>query len=104
VREKGAKLFVVILSTGIQVHPDPKTRSSYEKRLGVRDLFYPDRRIMGYCRGGGIPVLSLASRLQEYATSNRIFLHGFGRKLGWGHWNENGHRLAGNIIADWICE
>jgi hypothetical protein len=31
-------------------------------------------------------------------------LHGFGESLDHGHWNEEGHQAAGQIIADWVAE
>ena len=104
VRKGGALFFVVILSDGKQVHPDPRVRENTKKGLGVKDLFYPDRRIKGLCEREGIPVLALAPFFQEYAAQYKVFLHGFGSKRGKGHWNENGHRLAGETIAKWLCD
>ena len=32
-------------------------------------------------------------------------MHGFANtKLGTGHWNETGHQLAGQLIADRLCD
>jgi hypothetical protein len=31
-------------------------------------------------------------------------LHGFAnRRMGFGHWNERGHHLAGETIAEHVC-
>lgn len=103
VRERGATFFVIILGNSVVVHPDPSIRKKFEKRLGVKDLFYPDQRIKRLCEREGIPVLALTPRFQEYATRNNIFLHGFGPTIGRGHWNEQGHRLAGELIAQFLC-
>jgi hypothetical protein len=101
---KGIPFLVVTLSNGVQVHPDPSIRENLQKRLGVPDLFYPDRRIQDFGRTEGFPVLNLAPAMRSYAEQNRVFLHGFGSAKGTGHWNEGGHRLAGDLIASWICE
>ncbi len=104
VRAQGALFLVVTLSNGIQVHPDPALRAAYAKRIGAPDLFYPERRIRALCERKGIPVLCLAPAFQEYAETHKVFLHGFGASLGAGHWNRDGHRLAGRLIARAICD
>jgi len=103
VRGRGAAFLVVTLSNGVQVHPDPALRRAYAKRIGVPDLFYPERRIRALCDRKGIPVLSLAPLFQEYAETHKAYLHGFGANLGAGHWNRDGHGLAGRLIAQAIC-
>jgi hypothetical protein len=103
VREHGAEFLVIIFGNSVVVHPDPSIREKLEKRLRVEDLFYPDRRIKTFCEREGIPVLALTRSFQEYATRNKIFLHGFRPALGRGHWNESGHRLAGELIAQFLC-
>jgi len=101
VRARSAEFLVVTLSNGIQVHPDVAFRERFERELGVGDLFYADRRIAAFCAENRIRVLSLAPMLQEYATDTGAYLHGFANAtLGAGHWNETGHRLAGEWIAE----
>ncbi len=104
VRARGALFLVVTLSNGIQVHPDPALRAAYAKRIGAPDLFYPERRLRALCERKGIPVLCLAPPFQEYAETRKTFLHGTGASLGAGHWNRDGHRLAGRLIARAICD
>jgi hypothetical protein len=107
IAQKGAKFFVVVLTNGVQVHPDVTVRTDFAKKLGVNDLFYPDNRLAIFCQKHGIPVLLLAPDFQEYATEHRVYLHGFAKgfrnTLGNGHWNQDGHRLAGQTIARWLC-
>jgi hypothetical protein len=103
IAQKGAKFFVVVLTNGTQVHPDPKFRNAFAKKNRVKDLFYPDRRVANFCTREGIPVLLLAPSFQEYATTHKVFVHGFKDSLGDGHWNQQGHRLAGQTIATWLC-
>jgi hypothetical protein len=103
VKSRGAKLVVVTLSNGIQAYPDPAGREAFMRRVGVPDLFYPDRRIKTFCEQESIPVITLAPALQSYAEQNRVFLHGFGKEIGNGHWNEHGHLRAGEMIAQELC-
>ncbi len=103
-RARGARLALVTLSTPIQVHPDPAARRSFAARLTVPDLLYPERRLAAFARAEGIPALLLAPELALHATRTGAYLHGFpNTPPGEGHWNEEGHRVAGNLLADWLC-
>jgi hypothetical protein len=101
---RGAKFVVVTLSNGPQVLPDANWREGFKRRFGITDLFYPDTRIKLLGAREGIPVITLAPELQEFAERNRVFLHGFGENIGNGHWNETGNRVAGELIAKKVCE
>lgn len=103
VESRGARFLVVTLSNGPQVLPDESVRQEFMKRFLVQDLFYPDMRIKRFCESKGIPVLTLAPELQIYADRNHTFLHGFKGNLGEGHWNQQGHRIAGQLIAEKLC-
>jgi len=103
VREHGARFLLVTLSNGIQVYPDDSARKAFADRLGVEDLFYPDRRFRALGEREGFPVLNLAPELQRLADERKVFLHGFGRGRGNGHWNEDGHRIAGEMLAENLC-
>jgi hypothetical protein len=90
--------------TSIQVWPEPQTRKRFEEKLGVSDLFYPDRRIAELGRRNQFEVLNLAPVLQSYAETHHVFLHGFkNTPMGFGHWNEAGHERAGHAIATKLC-
>jgi len=102
VREKGADFIVVTLTNGDQVGPEPLQRSTYAQGLGVPDLLYPERRIKSLGDREGIPVLNLAQPFAAYAEQHKVFLHGF-KNDGTGHWNAEGHHLAGKLIAEKIC-
>jgi hypothetical protein len=103
VKAKGAKFLVVTGSSSIQVSPDAPKRAAYMKELGVDTLFYPDLRIKALGLREGFDVLTLGPSLLDYATSNRVFLHGFVDTKGKGHWNETGHRVVGRLIAEKLC-
>ena len=99
VAERGAKFLLVTLSNAIQVHPDPEVRAKFMRRIGVEDLLYPERRIAAAGRRDGFVVVNLAPGLEDYATRTGAFLHGFGERVGSGHWNQEGHREAGRRLA-----
>ena len=104
VRKEGADFLVVTLSNGPQVHPDPAVRRAFERRMGVPHLFYPDVRVRDLGEREGFAALNLAPLSQAYAEEHRVFLHGFENSgLGKGHWNAEGHRLAGQLIAQKLC-
>jgi hypothetical protein len=101
----GADFLVVTLPTPRQAHPDRKVREELMRRLKVADLFYPDKRVQALGMREGFRVLSLAAPFQLDAEERRVFLHGFeNTALGSGHWNRNGHLLAGHLIAKHVCE
>lgn len=96
---------VVLLSTGMQVHPDPAVRAAFMRKLGVSDLFYPGRRLTAFAAGAGIPLLDLAPPLAQLAARQHVFLHGFANTdPGEGHWNARGHAAAAPLIAGWLCD
>jgi hypothetical protein len=104
VKAHGARFVVVTLSTPIQVYPDTAYRGAYLRRVGGTDLFYPEHRLDELGAREGFVVLNLAPSLQAYADQHHSFLHGFSNtRAGTGHWNELGHRLAGELIAERLC-
>ncbi len=97
-------LLVVTLSNPAQVYPDPSLRDQYFDKAEISDQFYPDKRIANLGKKEGFEVLTLAPLFQDYADSNKSFLHGFENTImGSGHWNQLGHKLAGEVISDHIC-
>jgi hypothetical protein len=95
-----ARFLVVMVSNAEQVHPDPDVRQRFMKRLGVSDLDYPELRIARLCDEHGIEILRLAPPMAAYAETHHQYLHGFANaKLGRGHWNAQGHRVAAELIA-----
>ncbi|MCA1615456.1 MAG: SGNH/GDSL hydrolase family protein [Acidobacteria bacterium] len=103
VEGRGARFYVATLSNGIQVHPAPAAREAFMRRVGATDLFYPDKRVAALGARERFAVFTLAPELQADAEARRIFLHGFGPELGNGHWNVEGHRAAGRLLAQKLC-
>jgi hypothetical protein len=104
VQAKGARFLVVTVTTGLQVDPDATARTEYMKKLGVTTLSYPDSRLKALGDRENIDVLNLAPSFMDFATQNQTYLHGFGNTKGHGHWNEVGHKLAGELIAERLRE
>jgi len=104
VEEKNARFVLVVLSNDIQVHPDAEKRRHFIKEMDILDLNYPDERIKYFAKKEDIEVLLLAPDFQRYAEKNNVFLHGLKNSptAGFGHWNIEGHRLAGEIIAEYF--
>ncbi|MEZ5504167.1 MAG: SGNH/GDSL hydrolase family protein [Halioglobus sp.] len=104
VKAHDATFLLVSLSNSYQVHPDPAERQRYAGSLGVDNLLYPDRRIGQLAAQEHIPFVMLVPPLQAWAQANAECVHGFDNAEPCkGHWNEQGHRLAGEIIAADIC-
>ena len=103
VNQKGAKFLLVTLSSAIQVYPDPAVRQRFLQQIGADTIFYPNLRLKALADREQIDFLDLAQPMQAYADQNKVFLHGFGTDTGNGHWNENGHKLAAEVIAQKLC-
>ena len=86
------------------VFPDASAREAFARRVGAGDLFYAERRFKELGEREGFPVYNLAPDLQAYADRHGVFLHGFGAQRGNGHWNEEGHRVAGEMLTRRLCD
>jgi hypothetical protein len=104
VRQRGARFVVVTLSNAIQVYPDPVVRQNFMKHIGTSTVFYPDLRLKEFAQRQQIDFLDLAEPMQLLADQNKVFLHGFGKEIGNGHWNPAGHRLDADLIAQKLCQ
>jgi hypothetical protein len=101
----GADFLLTTLSVGIQVSPDKDKREAFAAKLGVPDLFYPERRLRELGASAGIHVVTLAPELQAYADEHKVYLHGFkNTAMGSGHWNEAGHAQGAEILARNLCQ
>jgi hypothetical protein len=102
--QQGARLALVPLTHSAQVHPDAATRHNLENALGVPDLFYIEQRLAALGEREGFPVIPLAPELQRRAEAGGVYFHGFTNyRLGWGHWNEQGHATAAAVLAARLC-
>jgi hypothetical protein len=104
VRSRGAEFWMATLANRPQLNPDSNKRRDFLKRLGTDTLFYPDRRLKAFAQQAEIPTVTLAPSMSAYAEAHHVFLNGgHNIPLGQGHWNENGYRLAGELIASELC-
>ena len=105
VEKDGAELFLTSASWGTQVDPDPAARRAVAERLGVSDLFYAERRLAEIAARLGLPFLALGPPMAAAALRTGTHFHGFANtRPGTGHWNEAGHRLAGELLGAALCE
>jgi hypothetical protein len=99
-----AKFWLVTVPGDVQVHPDPDVTTRCQRELGVEDLLYAERRLAEFGRRHDLAVITLAEPLLHYARAHKVALHGFpNTELGFGHWNADGNRLVGEIVATVIC-
>ena len=96
-----AQFGILQVNAAIQVHHDD-VRQQFIKHLGVTDLAYPNRRISALATKLHIPDLDVAPKLRRLADNSHELYHGFSSNKGWGHWNVKGHRVVGNLLANWI--
>lgn len=100
-----AHLLVALISPGIRTHPDIAVRRGFLRHFELDDFEYADRRLTGVLMQAGIPVLALAPIFRQYAEERHLLLHGFENAMpGFGHWNQAGHRLAGETLAAYVCD
>lgn len=105
VQMRDARFVVMTLSNAVQVHPDPDIRSQMLQQEGTDDLLYADRRVISVAAETGAATLMTVPTLREWAETSGECVHGFDNALACGgHWNENGHRIAGELLAETICE
>ncbi|GBF80855.1 SGNH/GDSL hydrolase family protein [Aphanothece sacrum] len=104
-QQSGAIFLGFTLSNPAQVYPDKTIRDQYLTKAGIKDEFYPDKRLKQLGEKEELKIINLAPIIQGYADQNKSFLHGFDNTvLGSGHWNELGHEVAGQIMSDQVCE
>jgi len=102
--EEDARTLVMVVSHSLQVHPDSRLRNDIQRKLGVEDLYYTDRRVVSVARNAGAVGFMTAPALLDWAETNGECVHGF-KNAGAcsGHWNAVGHRIAGELLGKNIC-
>jgi len=94
---------VATIATGIQDDPNPEFRAKYMRMVRSDNLFWTDDHVRDLGQEHGFAVLNLPKPMQEYAEAHQVYLHGFPNTgPGRGHWNEEGHRVAGTLISERI--
>jgi hypothetical protein len=103
-REHDTPFAMVTLTRGIQVAPSRELKEKFLRRLGTKDLYYPERRLAAFGEQEGIPVLNLAPAMAKQAEERQIYFHAHRDSLGIGHWSREGHLAAAELIAPWLAE
>jgi hypothetical protein len=99
----GALFLVATFATGIQDDPDHELRIRFMRMVHSENLVYPDDHLRDRGQQRGFAVINLPKPMQEYAEVHQVYLHGFpNTALGTGHWNEDGHRVAGTLLGERI--
>ena len=105
VYEKGADFMLVTTSDSYQVLPDAARRDWFRNHYNLPDLFYPDRRLRDLGKEEDFPVFNLAGVIWNVAKETGRCLHGFDNSIPCGgHWNVEGSKVAGETIADYLCQ
>jgi hypothetical protein len=102
-RRRDTPLAIFTVTRGIQVTPVQEAKEAFLKRVGAKDLYYPERRLTEFGKREGIPVFTLAPPMAKQAEERNVYFHAHGDSLGIGHWSEEGHRAAGELIAPWLA-
>ena len=103
--QRGAEFLVVNASSAIQVHPDPAVRRQFMQERRVTDLSYVGRRLDALGEQRHFTVLDVVPRLQAYVDRTGVCVHGSENDPECdGHWNAAGHRQAGQLIAETLCQ
>jgi hypothetical protein len=103
-REGGADFLLAVVSESRQAHPDPETRAELAEQLGLTDYFYYEDRVLDLANRLDFEGVGLSRVIRKSAEERQECLHGFDNAQPcYGHWNELGHAVAGEEIADAIC-
>jgi hypothetical protein len=93
VTSNSSKFCVMLIPDSYQVY---QTESNC---VTGKDLRKPNRFLRGIALSRNIPLFDLTDTFVSEHLQTGNYLYGFGKNLGNGHWNENGHLLAAQIIA-----
>lgn len=103
-RAHNARFLLMTLTNAPQVHPDAEKREAFRRSIGSPStLDYPDRRLETFAKSRGIPALILLDVLSKAVEPPHGFRKGRAATPGFGHWNELGHRMAGEALAARLC-
>jgi len=103
VRQKGARFFLMVVPTAIQVYPTVVVRENFMRSVGVSTLLYPNTRLRDLAQREQIDFFDPTEPMQAYAAEHKVILNGFNEDIGNGHWNVAGHRAVAELLAQRLC-
>lgn len=106
VTKRGSKFALIYVTTGPVFRPDVMTERNGGEDIPIAETPISEFEtvIKNLGEREGFPALILAPDFARYAAEHRVYLHGFDEALGSGHWNETGHKLAGDLTAQLLCQ
>lgn len=103
VEAHGASFLLAIPGSPMQANPNREEKERYYAAVGTRDLFQANRKMESFATANHIQVIDLSEPFAREAAIFSRLLYGFaGHAPGIGHWNQEGHALAGRILADQV--
>jgi hypothetical protein len=99
--QHGVGYLLVEIPNEIRANPDTAARSAFSARMGSA-LDYPTLHLNDVATANHIDFFPLAGTLLAAAESRHAALYGFDG-ANFGHWNRDGHRIAGEAIAARVC-
>ena len=72
-----------------------------EMRRRQWNLNKPDEFLAKHLRNVGVPLLRLLPELKNFSRDQALY-YGVDGAIADGHWNASGHRLAGELIHQWL--
>ena len=97
--QHGVCFVVATIASAAQVHPDRATGDMFGQSMRDIDIFYPDKLVSRFLARGKVMVVTLGPTMRKMAEEKEIYFHGAGDRIGQGHWNDLGHQVAGQILA-----
>jgi hypothetical protein len=103
-RRHNVACWLIPIPCDVQVHPDDRVRAECLAESRAEDLLYAERRLIAVGKRCNATVVPLAEPMRQYALQHDVALYGFPNTTpGFGHWNAEGHRVAGRSVAEAIC-
>lgn len=102
-KEKGAQLLLVSLTDRDQIHNEywRKTLETYPEMKNIEwDLEKPEKILTDFSAENNITYLQLSPPFKDYVNRTNEKVHGHYD----GHWNDNGQRLAAELIYNKLIE
>ena len=77
VTKKNKKFILATLSVPFQVHPEKTYRDNFQEENFIKDMFYPEKRIVKLGKENNFDVINLAEDVQKQAIKSKKFFYGF---------------------------